>query len=168
MDKSTEDGSINKFKLLLFSIVFISVVFILLSHFVTLLFVPNHYIALAIPRQPPNQTTTNTTSLDETGPSFLKVIVRVDNTGGGTAKPSDFTITMDLATNALPFSFDGSEKGTIVSMNAQGTYELSVDQKESVTISYGKSFSGDCTGGMYTINPGDKKTCVVTMIYPGF
>ena len=82
-----------------------------------------------------------------------------------------------------PFEFDGSEKGTIVAMNGRGAYSIDVFQKDSVAnaTTYGKSFSGDCkldpslttdyaSSGQAdgTINSGDRLTCIVTMIYPGF
>ena len=130
------------------------------------------------PESVPN---TNTTNSDENRPSFLKVIVRVDNTGGGTAKPSDFWVRTYGDNHPQPFEFDGSENGTVVAMNGQGAYSIDVFQRDSVTTTYGKSFSGDCkldsslttdyaSSGEAdgTINSGDRLTCTVTMIFPGF
>jgi hypothetical protein len=141
--------------------------------------VPNHYIISAFTPEP--VPSTNITTPSENSPSFLKVTVRVDNTGGGTAKPSDFWVRTYGDNNPRPMDFDGSEEGTIVVMNGRGTYSIDVFQKDSVTTTYGKSFSGDCKLNSRattdygsqgeadgTINSGDRLTCIATMIFPGF
>jgi hypothetical protein len=108
-------------------------------------------------------------------PSFLKVIVNVINTGGGTASPGDFDITI-YGNNPHPSSFKGSQAGTISTMGG-GKYSVSVSQG-SDDVPYGTKYSGDCAlnQGLYTnlgygggsLAPGEKNTCTVTMIYPNF
>jgi hypothetical protein len=72
--------------------------------------------------------------MDEPGPAFLKVVILVDNTGGSSAKSSDFTIDMRHSSTApFPSIFDGSQNGTIVAMNVPGDYAVYVLQKDGVT-----------------------------------
>ncbi|MGH9976738.1 MAG: hypothetical protein ACRD8Z_13030, partial [Nitrososphaeraceae archaeon] len=52
----------------------------------------------------------NGTTNGEPQPGTLTVTKRVINDGGGTARPSDFTITVD-GSNPTPSSFDGSSSG---------------------------------------------------------
>jgi hypothetical protein len=54
--------------------------------------------------------------------TFLNVITKVDNTKGGTNKPSDFTMTVS-GKSPSPKSFSGSTSGTPVTLNA-GKYRL--------------------------------------------
>jgi hypothetical protein len=108
-------------------------------------------------------------------PSFLKVIVRVDNTGGGTAVPNDFHIFV-YGNNPSPASFDGSESGTIVTLGV-GNYSVETSHSSN-GITYGVIYSGDCSPnkgefaslgyGGGSIREGDKKTCTLTEIYPNF
>jgi hypothetical protein len=113
---------------------------------------------------------------NSTAPAFLKVTVRVDNTGGGTAVPSDFRIDIASSDNPSPSRFQGSQDGTIVTLNA-GDY--SVESSHDVNgITYGTAYSGDCVlnKGYYTdsgyagglLHGGDRQTCIVTEIYPNF
>jgi hypothetical protein len=103
-------------------------------------------------------------------PSFLKVIVLVNNTGGGTAQPSDFMV--NLGYGAQPSMIYGSSKG-IVSNVGQGTLRMMVFAAGANNKAYALEFSGDCTStGLRSaevgIQPGDKKTCIITATYPNF
>jgi hypothetical protein len=154
-------------------ILFIST--ILISAFITLSFVYYHYPALGFSPATSNQTTTNTTTMDETVPSFLKVVILVDNTGGGSAKSSDFTVYI-TGPSPSPGSVHGSEDGSIVAMDLSGIFGVDVTPKDPVNANYGKSYSGDCKydvddvvtayEGYGSIKVGDKKTCIITMVAP--
>jgi len=113
-------------------------------------------------------------------PSYLKVVVLVNNTGGGTAKPSDFKVDLDednsgvlLPTNnAQPSSFAGSAKG-VISVLLPGKYIVKIDNLIINDTPYSLDFSGDClgkglTGAEVVIQPSDKKTCIITASYPNF
>jgi len=108
-------------------------------------------------------------------PAFVKVVVLVNNTGGGTAQPSDFLVQLGLGYgSADPWSFDGSSKGT-VSHVPPGTLPIHVSRNTQIeNIPYSIQFSGDCVGksefaaGQIAISPGDKKTCIISAIYPNF
>ncbi len=116
------------------------------------------------------ETLTNPTSVDLTSgetvtctvtndgiPPQLTVIKHVDNSAGGSAVASDFTMTVN-GTNVQPSaSFPGSESGTTVSLNV-GSYSVI----ESHLANYVETTSGDCSG---TIALGDQKTCTITNTY---
>lgn len=90
-------------------------------------------------------------------PPQLTVIKHVDNSRGGGAVASDFTMTVN-GTNVQPSaSFPGSESGTTVSLNV-GSYSVT----ESHLANYAETTSGDCSG---TIALGDQKTCTITNTY---
>lgn len=115
-----------------------------------------------------NQNTTVTPNI----PSFVKVVVRVNNTGGGTAQPSDFRVYLLGDNNPSPGLFDGSEEGTIVSMTGKGEYTVDIIQDYS-NVNYGESFSGDCVldslgRGSASIDEGERQTCIATMVFPSF
>jgi hypothetical protein len=104
------------------------------------------------------------------GPAFLKVIVLVNNTGGGTAQPSSFEIYIDG--DAEPPYITGSQKGSI-SLLTPGTHTIEVRNIIISNIPYSTEFSGNCIGkglksGEIAIKPGDKKTCIITLSYPNF
>ena len=100
---------------------------------------------------------------------LLKFILNVNNTGGeGIVKPSDFK----LSTQGEPYNIQGSEKGTIVSYASKNNYTISVDNPTINGTSYGLLISGDCrqssvqTYAQINLEPGDKKTCIITMMHP--
>jgi YVTN family beta-propeller protein len=86
----------------------------------------------------------------------IVVTKRVINEGGGSAKPSDFTITVD-GNNPTPSSFDGSSSGTTVTLNP-GSYSVT----ENLLSDYTSSMSGGCTG---TVSAGQTKNCIITNKY---
>jgi hypothetical protein len=160
---------ISRFNLLLYSVIYFS----LISIFLISGTIPSYHTTLAFTPDPLNQTSNAGSSSAGGGPSFLKVIVHVDNTGGGTAKPSDFTVEIWGDNDADPWHFDGSTAGTISAMKGDGDYQIKIVQKSGVTPSYGVTFSGDCKidesgHGFSTIDAGDRNTCIATMIHPGF
>lgn len=100
-----------------------------------------------------------------TVPATLHVIKAVNNTGGGTATPANFTMhvsTLHPSANVSGSPQAGtSTPGTSYSLSA-GPYVVSEDADSS----YSQSFSGDCdVNGFVTLSAGDNKTCTVTNIY---
>ncbi|MGB6671859.1 MAG: hypothetical protein WBE34_05450, partial [Candidatus Nitrosopolaris sp.] len=89
--------------------------------------------------------------------TFLSVITNVDNTNGGTKKPSDFTITVS-GNNPKPDSFPGSSSGTSVTLLA-GRYSVSSSTIDGYTTSYSSGCSGTASGGQVK--------CTVTNRYTG-
>src|SRR5229473_314964 len=77
--------------------------------------------------------------------TFLKVITKVDNSKGGTAKPSDFTITV-AGKSPSPKSFSGSSSGTSVTLNA-GKYKVTGSGPSAYTTKYSSGCSGTASGG---------------------
>ena len=61
----------------------------------------------------PQEAIAQSTFSSQNKPAFLKIVVRVNNTAGGTATPSDFQFSL-LGTDA--FRVYGSETGTIVTL----------------------------------------------------
>ena len=118
--------------------------------------------------------------LGQVKPAFLKVLVLVNNTGGGNAQPSDFYVTI-VNTDAFggmafgkvdPPSYEGSTNGTLSSA-LQGTYGVDLGNNIIKGEPYSIDFSGDCVGkglayGEVRIQQGDKKTCIVTASYIEF
>ena len=108
-------------------------------------------------------------------PAFLKIIVRVNNTGGGNASPSDFRFSL-LGTDT--FQIYGSESGTIVTLSNGGHYTIYPSTKVVDGVAYGFSVSGgDCrydnnsflgASAVGTIKPGGKHICIITEIAPNF
>jgi YVTN family beta-propeller protein len=92
--------------------------------------------------------------------STLKVNKEVINEGGGTDKPSDFTINV-RGNNPSPSSFQGnSDTGTMVKLQP-GKYSVS----ESGPTSYFSNYSSDCSG---TISSEQTKNCIITNKYNPF
>jgi hypothetical protein len=81
-----------------------------------------------------------------------KLIV-VKNVVGGSMVASEFTMNV-LGTDVSDESFDGSESGTTVTLDA-GSYVVSEDYVEGYTV----GFSDDCQG---SIANGEEKTCTIT------
>ena len=108
-------------------------------------------------------------SNDSQQPAFLKVIVHVNNTGGGTAQPSDFRVDV-IPGN--PSYFYGSEEGTIVAVE-NGNHSVLSPFNTVNGATYGTSFSGACIHSgqdqaRVSIGPGEKEICTITKIYPNF
>src|SRR5207245_621523 len=88
--------------------------------------------------------------------TFLSVITNVDNTNGGTKKPSDFTITVS-GNSPKPSTFSGSSSGTSVTLQA-GKYSVS----EASISGYATAYSSGCSG---TASGGVPISCTVTNLY---
>ena len=88
--------------------------------------------------------------------TFLSVITNVDNTNGGTKKPSDFTITVS-GNSPSPSTFSGSSSGTSVTLQA-GKYTISESSISGYTTTYSSGCSGTASGGV-PIN------CTITNLY---
>jgi hypothetical protein len=78
--------------------------------------------------------------------TFLKVITKVDNTNGGTKKPSDFTVSVS-GNKPSPKSFSGSSSGTSVTLRS-GSYSVSVAKMSGYSTSYSSGCSGTASGGV--------------------
>jgi hypothetical protein len=78
--------------------------------------------------------------------TFLNVITKVDNSKGGTSKPSDFTITVS-GKSPSPKSFSGSSSGTSVTLKA-GKYKVTGSGPSGYTTKYSSGCSGTASGGV--------------------
>jgi len=95
-------------------------------------------------------------------PGTLHVIKNVDNTAGGTATSSDFSLHVKLSgvDVAGSPSLGTTTPGTLYLLSAN-TYAVS----EPATASYTTSYSSDCPDGVVTLASGGDKTCIVTNTY---
>jgi hypothetical protein len=85
----------------------------------------------------------------------ITIIKKVINNGGGTKKPSDFTITLTANTVTGPFkkTFQGSAVGKTFNIQP-GTYKVT----ETGTAGYDSVFSSNCNSH---INLGQSKSCII-------
>ncbi len=98
------------------------------------------------------------------GCSTVTTIVNVVNTGGGTAVPSDFQLTITDESSGTyygnSYSFAGSASGT--------SYNIDPEQYQVVVTSgpahYTASYSSQCSA---SVAPGQTNTCTVTETYTG-
>ncbi|HEY7078994.1 MAG TPA: beta-propeller fold lactonase family protein [Nitrososphaeraceae archaeon] len=93
----------------------------------------------------------------------ITVTKRVDNTGGGNNRPSDFTINVD-GNNPSPRSFPGSSAGSTVTIQP-GRYQISETGPVSsnyVPGRYTPSYSADCSGN---IRAGETNNCTIVNKY---
>ncbi len=86
----------------------------------------------------------------------LVVTTKVDNTNGGTKKPSDFTISV-TGNSPTPSSFSGSSLGNTVTLKP-GTYSVT----ESSILGYTATYSSGCSG---SISAGQTLSCTVANEY---
>jgi hypothetical protein len=86
----------------------------------------------------------------------LIVTTKVNNEGGGSSKPSDFTIKVH-GNNPSPSSFPGNSSGTAVKLN-MGMYSVI----ESGPPNYNSSSSMDCSGAVMSI---ETIICEITNTY---
>ena len=78
--------------------------------------------------------------------TFLNVITKVVNSKGGTAKPSDFTISVS-GKSPSPKSFSGSLSGTSVTLKP-GKYKVTGSGPPSYNIAYSSGCSGTASRGV--------------------
>jgi YVTN family beta-propeller protein len=78
--------------------------------------------------------------------TFLNVVTQVDNTDGGTKKPSDFAITV-TGNSPSPSSFSGSSSGTSVTLK-DGKYRVTSSGPSGYSPSYSSGCSGTASGGV--------------------
>ena len=99
---------------------------------------------------------TNPRNTQEKDPKFCAHLIVIKNVQGGTATPSDFTIsvTSTARNQPSPSSFPGSSSGTTVTLG-EGVYSVA----EGLPGGYDVSFSSDCQG---TISADQTKTCTIT------
>src|SRR6266571_870415 len=86
----------------------------------------------------------------------LVVNTKVDNTNGGTKKPSDFTISV-TGNSPKPSSSSGSSSGSTVTLKP-GTYGVT----ESSVLGYTTTYSSGCSG---SISAGQTLSCTVANKY---
>jgi Prealbumin-like fold domain len=102
---------------------------------------------------PANQSVVCTFTNDDIAPQ-LTVINNVDNTNGGSAQASDFTVSV-TGTEVAPASFPGLDApGTLVTLDA-GSYEVS----SSTLAGYDTNLDSACTGDL---GIGESATCTIT------
>jgi hypothetical protein len=89
----------------------------------------------------------------------VTVSVEVNNSQGGTAKASDFTVTI-VGSNPRISSFSGDASGTQVIVDAEKFLGINV----SLLPNYSELTNGECTnaGGLF---PGETATCVISEVY---
>lgn len=90
--------------------------------------------------------------------STLTVIKRVVNGDGGTAKASDFHLSINTSSTS-PITFDGNASGTTQVIN-KGAYYVS----EEAAVGYAASYSTSCSG---IAAAGETIECIVTNTYTG-
>jgi len=93
----------------------------------------------------------------------LRVIKTVDNTNGGTATSSNFTVHVKLGVNDVSNSplAGTTTPGTTYHLTT-GTYTVSEDNYSP----YVQSFSNTCTGGSVNLTANQDVTCTITNTYP--
>ncbi len=87
----------------------------------------------------------------------LAVSFSVNNTAGGSAIPSSFTVNVSGA-GANPSSFPGNASGTSVAVGASTTYAITVSQLSG----YSANMTGICTGPLAA---GASGACAITETY---
>lgn len=85
---------------------------------------------------------------------LLTVYVQVVNQSGFTYSPNNFTVAVS-GQSPSPSSFQGSQQGTLVSLNP-GTYSVAVTNQ----LGYAPAYSVGCNN---TIAAGQTQTCVITL-----
>ena len=101
----------------------------------------NYYTSYAVPEK------ATTAKLPLIGSeTFLNVVTQVDNTNGGTKKPSDFAITV-TGNSPSPSSFSGSSSGTSVTLK-DGKYSVTSSSPSGYSPSYSSGCSGTASGGV--------------------
>jgi hypothetical protein len=93
----------------------------------------------------------------------LHVITAVDNTNGGTATPSSFSVhvksgTTDVSNSPLAGT---TTPGSLYSL-VVGSYSVSEDSYSP----YVQSFSTGCSAGSVTLSANQDETCTITNTYP--
>ena len=91
--------------------------------------------------------------------SMLNVVVLVDNTAGGTATSSDFTVTVH-ATHPSKDTFPGDPAGTLVVIDPDTNFGVNVSHLPH----YNQGTSGNCHDSS-GIPAGNSATCTVTETY---
>ena len=99
----------------------------------------------------------NPRNTQEKDPKFCAHLTVIKNVEGGTASPSDFTISVTSTSKdkPSPSSFPGSSSGTKVTLG-QGSYQVT---ETGIADDYTPSYSSACSG---SISAGQTKTCTVT------
>jgi hypothetical protein len=91
--------------------------------------------------------------------SILNVALAVNNSAGGSAAPSDFTVSV-LAGNPSTSTFPGDAAGTAITIDPNVAYNVNIS---SVT-NYTQGISGNCDDAS-GILPGSSATCPITETY---
>jgi hypothetical protein len=136
------------------SIAIVAVSVLLLSFFVQTM---NIVVDVDAQKTSREKACTNPRNTQEKDPKFCARLIVIKNVEGGTASPSDFTIsvTSTARDKPSPSTFQGSSSGTTVTLG-QGSYEVT---ETNIPDDYTPSYSSGCSG---TISAGQTKTCTIT------
>ena len=102
------------------------------------------------------QDKTSAAAINNTVQGTLIVTTKVNNEGGGSNKPSDFTIKVH-GNNPSITSFPGNSLGTVVKLD-MGMYSVT----ESGPSNYNSSSSMDCSGAVMSV---ETVKCEITNTY---
>src|SRR5215217_2082422 len=102
------------------------------------------------------QDKTSAAAINKTVQGTLIVTTKVNNEGGGSSKPSDFTIKVH-GNNPSITSFPGNSLGTVVKLD-MGMYSVT----ESGPSNYNSSSSMDCSGAVMSV---ETVKCEITNTY---
>lgn len=90
----------------------------------------------------------------------LFVYVRTVNQTGPAVDPWRFQVYVEGDADAHPYQFEGSPNGTIVDVDADERYEVSVSER----YGYDAQYSGACRG---ELNDNETAQCFVTLVAEG-
>ena len=102
------------------------------------------------------QDRTSAAAINKTVQGTLIVTTKVNNEGGGSSKPSDFTIKVH-GNNPSPSSFPGNSSGTAVKLD-MGMYSVT----QSGPSRYNPTSSMDCSGAVMSV---ETIKCEITNTY---
>ncbi len=109
-----------------------------------------------------NQTYAVNFSLAPATTSFLNVVVLVDNSDGGAATSSDFTVTV-IAPGASKTTFPGDAAGTEITIDPNQHFNVNISHVQH----YDVGTSGDCNDPS-GLPAGSLATCTITETYKAF
>lgn len=95
---------------------------------------------------------------DDTGRLF--VYVRTVNTSGPAMDPWRFQVSVSGDADAHPYRFEGSANGTVVEVDADEEYEVSVTER----YDYHSELSSECEG---ELEDGETASCFITLVAEG-
>jgi hypothetical protein len=97
---------------------------------------------------------------DDDDTARLFVYVRTVNTSGPAMDPWRFQVSVTGDADAHPYRFEGSANGTIVDIDADEEYEVTVSER----YDYDARYSGKCEG---ELNENETASCFITLAAEG-